>query len=304
MKKILVIGASGFVGKPVAKSLLVGGYAVRCVARNPAKVADLATLGGEIVQGDVSDLASMQQALNAVDAVYITIHTLSTQHPTTAGQDFMAVELNGLQNIVTACRTNGVRRLIYVTFLGVAPDAPSAWVRGRWQAEQFLLKSGLDVTIIRPGMIVGLGGQGFTMMVANARRRVAVVIGSGQQRFRNIAIDDLVYYLVGVLNEPRTYGQSYDVGSDDILTGNQMIDAVAEVLGRPHPGKFHISRTVLRAVAPLIERIARLPNGAIKGMLDSMKTDAVGDPAAIRTILPRSLLSNRRAVERALAATV
>jgi uncharacterized protein YbjT (DUF2867 family) len=73
----------------------------------------------------------------------------------------MDVEKTGLQNIMKACNKHGVRRLIYVTSIGITPDAPSAWLRGRWQTEQFLFGSGFDVTVIRPGMIVGRGGTGF-----------------------------------------------------------------------------------------------------------------------------------------------
>jgi len=300
MKKILVIGASGFVGRRVAQALLADGHEVRCLARSPARVQDLAEAGCEVVQGDVSDPASMQRALDSVDAAYISIHTLSPQHSSPAGRDFMEVEMNGLENIVAACRTNGVRRLIYVTFLGAAPDSASAWVRGRWQAEQLLLQSGLDVTVIRPGQIVGVGGQGFNMMVSQAKRPAAFIMGSGRQKWRNIAIGDLVYYLVGVLNDPRAYGQCYDVGCDDILTNDQMIDTAAEVLGRQHPRKIHIPPMLLGALAPLIERMSKLPKGSMKGFVDSMKADAVGDPAPIRRILPCSPLSYRKAVERAL----
>jgi len=301
MKKILVIGASGFVGRRLAQALLEDGYEVRCLARNPAKVQDLATAGCEVVQGDISDLASMQRALESVEAVYVSIHTLSPQHSNTAGQGFMDVEMNGLQNIVVACQSNGVRRLIYVTFLGAAPDAPSEWIRGRWKAEQFLLQSGLDVTVIRPGQIVGVGGQGFNMMVSQAKKSTALVMGSGRQKFRNIALDDLVYYLVGVLNDARANGQCYDVGCDDVLTSEQMIDVAAEVLGRKHPKKIHLSRRFLRSLAPLIERVGKLPKGAITGLVDSLKTDSVGDPAPIRAILRRPPLPYRQAVERALA---
>ncbi len=303
MKKILVIGASGFLGRHVAQALLADGYAVRCVARNPARVQDLATAGCEVVQGDISDLASMQRALQSVDAVYISIHsihTLSPQPASTTGQGFMDVEMNGLENIVTACRTNGVRRLMYVTSLGVAPDSPSAWVRGRWEAQQFLLNSGLDVTVIQPGQIVGVGGQGFDMMVSQAKRSVALMLANGTQKWRNIAVDDLVYYLVGVLNDPRAYGQCYDAGCDDILTNDQMVDITAEVLGRHHPIKIHVPRTLLGALAPVIERVSKLPKGSIKGLVDSMKADAIGDPTPIRTILPRKPLPYRQAVERAL----
>jgi uncharacterized protein YbjT (DUF2867 family) len=172
MKKILVIGASGFVGGNVAKALLANGYSVRCLARNLSRVQDLAKTGCEIVRGDISDLASMMNPLESFQAAYISIHTLSPQQTSASvGQGFMEVEMNGLRNIVMACRMNGVHRLIYVTSVGTAPDAPSVWLRDRWKTEQFLLNSGLDVTVIRPGFIVGLGGSGFNMIVPILARR-------------------------------------------------------------------------------------------------------------------------------------
>lgn len=301
MSTILVVGASGFVGRRVAQALLAGGHAVRCLARDPAKVQDLATLGCEVIKGDISDLELMKRALASVQAVYIAIHTLSPQPANTADQRFMAVELNGLQNIVTACQAHGARRLIYVTSLGITADASSEWLRERWRAEQFLLGSGLDVTVIRPGMIVGVGGRGFGMVGSQAKKSVAVGLG-GRQKMRSIAIDDLIYYLVSVLDDPRAYGQCYDLGNDDVLTNSEMIDAAAEVLGRRHPTKLKIPPTLLGALAPFIERMGKLPRGAIKGLVDSLKADASGDPTPIRSILPRALLSFREAAERALTA--
>ena len=139
---ILVIGASGFLGRHVAQALLADGRTVRCMARDTTRVQDLADAGCEVVQGDILDAASVEHALESVQAAYICIHTLSPQGANSSGQDFMGVEKTGLQNIVRACETHGVRRLIYVTSIGIAPDAPSAWLRGRWQTEQFLFNSG------------------------------------------------------------------------------------------------------------------------------------------------------------------
>ena len=201
---------------------------------------------------------------------------------------------------MAACRTNGVRRVIHLTSLGITPDGPGAWVRGRWEVEQFLLKSGLDVTILRPGQIVGVGGLGFDMTIARARKRVALVLGDGQGKMQSIAIDDLVDYLVGVLDDPRAYGQCYDVGCAEILTGDQMIDVAAGVLGRRPPFKIHISPALLRPLAPLIERLIKSPRGSIRGVLDVLGMDLTGDPLPIRAIVPRPPLSYRQAVERAL----
>lgn len=303
-KRILVIGASGFLGKYVVRNLRTSGYHVRCLTRNTSRIEDLADSGCEIVQGDISNSESMQRALESVDAAYISIHTLSPQSSDTAGQGFMDVEMNGLRNIVSACKMHGVRRLIYVTFLGTAPDSPSAWVRERWRAEQFLINSGLDVTVIRPGQIVGQGGHGFDLMVSQARKFATITFSNGYTKMRNIAIDDLVYYLVGVLNESRTYGKCYDVGCDDVLTNNEMLDMTAKILGRRPPIKIAAPLSLLYPLAPLIENISKLPKGSLKGMLDGLKIDLIGDPIPIRTILNRSPLSYRQAVEKALLGTL
>jgi uncharacterized protein YbjT (DUF2867 family) len=178
---ILVIGASGFLGRHVAQALLADGRTVRCMARDPSRVQDLADAGCEVVQGDILDAASVEHALESVQAAYICIHTLSPQAANSSGHDFMDVEKTGLQNIVRACEKHGVRRLIYVTSIGIAPDAPSAWLRGRWQTEQFLFGSGLDVSVIRPGMIVGRGGTGFDAVLSGAKRPVAIGMGSERQ---------------------------------------------------------------------------------------------------------------------------
>ncbi len=297
---ILVIGASGFLGRHVARALLADGRTVRCMARDATRVRNLADAGCEVVQGDILDAASVEHALESVRAAYICIHTLSPQGANSSGQDFMDVEKTGLQNIVRACETHDVRRLIYVTSIGIAPDAPSAWLRGRWQTEQFLLGSGLDVTVIRPGMIVGRGGTGFDAIVSGAKRPVAIGLGNGKQRMRTVAVDDLAYYLVGVLDDPRSFGHHYEVGSDDVLTTDQMTDIAAEYLGRRHPVKIHVPRTLLGLFAPLIERVSRMPRGSFKGLADSLPVDMSGDPTPIRTILGRSPQSYRQAVEHAL----
>ncbi|MEO6685561.1 MAG: hypothetical protein ABIN24_06335, partial [Dyadobacter sp.] len=189
---------------------------------------------------------------------------------------------------------------IYVTSLGISADSKDAWTHGRWRTQQYLLNSGLDVTIIQPGMIVGIGGQGFNMVLANAHKSVAFVIGSGRGKLRCIAIDDLTYNLIGILNEPTAYGQCYEVGSDDVLTGDQLIDAAADVIGHRHPAKVHISLGMLRFAAPLIERIFKTPKGSMKGALDGLGGNMIGDPSAIRTLLPRSPISYKQAVEQAL----
>lgn len=299
--RVLVVGASGFLGRQVSQALLADGRTVRCMARDPARLQDLADAGCEVVTGDMLDPSSVGAALRSVDAVCICVHTLSPQASGHAGQDFMQVEETGVRNIVSAARDHDVRRLIYVTSIGVAPDAPSAWLRGRWRTEQLLLDSGLDVTVLRPGMIVGVGGQGFDSVLRGAGNRFSVGLGSGRQRMRTIAVHDLAYSIVEVLDDPRSHGKRYDVGSDDVLTTDQMIDIVAESLGRRPPTKIHVPARLLSGLAPLIERAGKLPRGSMRGLADSLQVDMAGDPTPISALLGRRPAGYREAVGHAVA---
>lgn len=301
MKTVLIIGASGFVGGHLARALLAQGYAIRCLARSPERLQSLADAGCEVVPGDISDAASVQRAANGVEAVYISIHTLSPQPGSgSGGARFMEVEKTGVQNVIAACRSCGVARVVYVTSLGMSPDARSEWLRERWHAEQLLLASGLDATVIRPGFIMGVGGRGFDTVVSSAKQRLTLTLSGNSPRMRCIALDDLMYYLVGVLDEPRAFGQAFDVGNDDVLSSNGRINRTADFLGRRRPAKIRVPMALLGALAPLIERVAKLPPGALKGFVDGLKADGIGDPLPIRAILPRPLLSFQQALERAL----
>jgi uncharacterized protein YbjT (DUF2867 family) len=297
MKKLLVIGATGYVGGHLARELVAQGHDVRCLARRPEAATNLA--GCEIVKGDISDAASLARALEGCAAVYVSIHTLSPQPGGGAG-GFMDIEKQGIRNLIAACKAQGVTRMIQVTSLGIGPDSQTVWTRERWNEERELIASGLDATFLHPGMIVGIGGRGFGMTLAQAKSRVSVVIGDGRSRMRGIAVSDLVYYLIGVLDEPRSFGQAYDVGNDEVPSSNEMIDMTAEVLGKAPPVKIHVPLALLRVAVPLIERLAKTPPGALKDIANSLGEDAIGDPMPIRALLPRKLLSFREAVAKAL----
>lgn len=294
MKNVLVIGATGFVGGHLADGLAGAGHRVRCLVRTPAKAAALAR--HEVVAGDIMNAADVTRAAAGMDAVYVSIHTLSRQ-ATTGG--FMELERQGLANVVADGRAGGPRRLVYVTSLGVNADS-TGYARERWTSEQLVLDSGLDATIVQPGQIVGLGGQGFELLLAAAKRRVAFVLGPRAKRLRTIGIDDLVDAMVSVLDEPRTFGLRLELGSDDVLTKDEMIDRAAEVLGRPHPWKVHVPLGLLAAAAPVIQRLAKLPAGAMAGLVDALDMDLVGDVTVSRAILPRVPVGYSESVRRAL----
>jgi uncharacterized protein YbjT (DUF2867 family) len=297
-RPVLVIGATGFVGGRVVAALRADGYAVRCMARNPDRASGLADDGAEVVRGDLVDAEAVDRAVDGTAAVVLCFHTLSPQPRAGAEQGFVEVETVGVRNVISACRTHGVPRVLYVTSIGVAVDAPSSWLRGRAAVEGELFKSGLDVTVLRPGMIVGRGGQGFEAVVRGATRSVTVGIGSQAQRFRTIAVDDLARDLVNLIDRPESFGVAFDVGSDDVLTMKQMTALAARSVGRRPARTLVVPAALLRTAAPLIERVTRMPRGAVRGLLgDGPAVDLVGDPRPIRAVLGRKDRSFAAAVD-------
>jgi uncharacterized protein YbjT (DUF2867 family) len=301
-KPVLVIGATGFLGRRVVAALRAEGHAVRCMVRNPDAAKDLAGESVEVVRGDMLDADAVTRAAASVRAVIVCVHTLSRQTNAAREADFMDVEETGLRAIVAACREQGVSRVLYVTSIGVASDAVSPWLRGRHRTEQLLLGSGLDATVLRPGMIVGHGGDGFSMVERGARGRVAVLLASRAQRFRTIAVTDLARHLVDLIDEPRSFGQAFDVGSDDVFTMDQMIDVAADHLGRAHPAKVHLPRGVIKRLSPLIERAARMPRGALSGLVgDGSDADMIGDATPVRALLTHQARPFQDAMAEALS---
>ncbi len=288
-RPVLVIGATGFVGARVVETLRVRGRGVRCLARSPRKAVNLVADGVTVVPGDMLDPEAVDRAVEGTSAVVVCVHTISPQGSAGRGQGFMDLEAEGLRHVVSACQRYGVIRVVYVTSIGVAEHATSSWLRGRWQTEQALFRSGLDVTVVRPGMIVGRGGQGFGVVARGATRGLTLAMAGPRQRFRTIAVDDLAADLVDLMDLPDAVGHAFEVGSDDVLTMKEMATMAAASIGRKPGVILFIPAGLLRLVAPLVERVGKVPRGAISGFAgEGAREDATGDPAASRTVLGRT----------------
>ena len=301
-RPVLVVGATGFLGRRIVAALQEDRHPVRALARTPQRAQDLASSEVGVVEGDMLDAASIDRAVDGAAAVIVCVHTISKQTGGASGAGFMDLEHAGIQNIIAAAIAHGVQRVIYVTSIGVAEDAVNTWLKGRWATEQLLLESGLDATIIRPGMIVGHGGDGFGMVERGARSSSVFLLARREQRFRTVGVDDLARQIVFVLDDPRAFGNAYEVGSDDVLTTDEMIDIAAEYLGRPPPRKVHLPRAALARLAPLVERVAGMPRGAIGGFVGpGSGGDMIGDAAPIRALLKHPPQPYRESMIAALA---
>jgi uncharacterized protein YbjT (DUF2867 family) len=302
---IAVVGATGFIGAPVTRALAATGEPVRALVRNVgrarARLADPAVPGAggvDLVVGDMHDPAALATLMAGARAAYVLVQTVTSPQGAGTG-DFVEAERTALTQIVAAARAAGVTRLLTVGLIGAARDAPNAWVRARADNDAFLLDSGLNVTVLRPGLVAGVGSVGFDGLLTAARKTLATVRGTGRQRWSYLAVDDLVGYLVDALDEVTTYDRAFDVGSTEAPTYRELLSRTAAVLGRPGPRIVPIPLTLLSALAPLIERGRHLPRGGIRAALGHLADDLTGDPTAIRAALPRPLLTWDAAVRRA-----
>lgn len=299
---IAVIGATGFIGSALTTALTAGDEPVRALVRSEDRArARLAAAADhvELVVGDMHDPDALDQLLVGARAVYVLVQTVTAPQAPRTG-DFVEAERTALAQVVDAARRSGTSRLLTVGLIGAGLDARNDWVRARAELETTLLSSGLEVTVLRPGLVVGIGGTGFDDLVEAARSPRPRIRGRGYQRWSSIALDDLVRYLVGALDEPQTFGQVLDVGSSRAPTYRELLRRTAEHLGRPEPHPRTTPLWLLRALAPVAARRQGLPRGGLRAAAAHLGDDLVGDPWPIRAMVPFPLATWEESVEAAL----
>ncbi|MBZ0252548.1 MAG: NAD(P)H-binding protein, partial [Candidatus Methylomirabilis sp.] len=174
---LLITGATGFVGRHLTKRRLAQGAPVRILVRSPDKARNLAALGAEIAQGDVTDPASLHKALDGVSAV---IHLAGAADVADAAVN-EAVNVGGARNLAEACKRAGVRRVLHFSSHCAGRKLRDAYGETKRRGEEVLLASGLDVTVFRPTMIVGPGSKEWATFVRVIRRLPVVpIVGTGK----------------------------------------------------------------------------------------------------------------------------
>ena len=143
--RVLVVGATGQLGRVIARKLMASGTTVRALARNGNALASLAP-GAEIAPVDLRDLPKLAEACRGVDQIVATANNNMGKGPTSPSR----IDLAGYQNLCAAARNAGVRRLIYVSFRGVSQDAPVDIFRIKWYIEDAIRRSGVPHVMLRP----------------------------------------------------------------------------------------------------------------------------------------------------------
>jgi NADH dehydrogenase len=229
--RVFLSGGGGFVGGQVLSALLVSGHRISALVHRASIGVSPDVPRTHIVVGDLFDAASLAQAMDGCDAA-IHLVGIIRQRPR-GGITFERIHVEGARRVVDAARRAGARRYIHMSALGARPDAPSAYHRTKFAAEEIVRASGLDWTIFRPSLIHGPEGQFMRMEARWARKKAAPwlfmpyfgagLLGRGRSgRLQPIYVDDLARAFVEALENPRTIGQTYDLGGGEAVSWPQL----------------------------------------------------------------------------------
>jgi uncharacterized protein YbjT (DUF2867 family) len=270
---ILIIGASGFLGREVTKLLLSKNERVRLLVRTPAKVEDLKQIGAEIMQGDLIDSPSLARACQGTDRILAAAHSLLGK----GKYKSEAVDDTGHRALINAAKAAGVSHFVYMSMLGVSPDHPFDFARRKYAIEEYLKASGLSYTILRPSWYMEQNVHLFNGKSILEKGKTSL-LGKGTKLRNFVAARDVAQFVVRALLDPKLKNRTIDIGGPQNATNNQVAELYGKIAGvTPRishmlPFMAKAMSIILKPVQPGVSRImylSSLPDNAFCETFDS-----------------------------------
>ncbi len=290
MSRILVTGATGFIGRRLVPALTDQGHTVRAMTRRPAAYDG----PGEPVGGDVNDRASLMGPLEGVDVAYYLVHSLDDP-------DFERKDAEAARAFASVAAEQGVRQIIYIGGLGDDGEL-SAHLRSRREVESLLAETGVPVTVLRAAIVVGAGGISWEITRQLVKNLPAMVVPKwATTKTQPIAIDDVVRYLVGVCENEAAMGQTYEIGGPDQLTYVDMLRLAADAGTGRVVRIFEVPVLTPRLSSYWLALVTDVDVTTGRNLIDSMGVEVLVTEQRIREVVPGDPLTYSEAVRRALA---
>ena len=241
LRNILVLGGSGFIGRHVVAQLAREGFSVTVPARRRERAKHLILLPTvDVVETDVFAPGVLERLLKGKDAVVNLVGILHGRHgrpdergPNDYGPDFARVHVELPQAVVAACRAAGVGRLLHVSALGAAPDAPSEYLRSKAIGEQVVLAADdLDATAFRPSVVFGPEDRFLNQFACLARFSPVLAVPCPDARFQPVYVGDVARAMSAALDDPAARGQSYELCGPRVYTLRELVEFVCAATGR------------------------------------------------------------------------
>lgn len=298
--RCLVTGATGYIGGNLVPMLLERGYPVRALARTPAKLDDRPWRDRiEVARGDLGDPDSLTAAFDGIDVIYYLVHSMGTS------KDFVAEEERSARNVVTAAKSAGVRRIVYLSGLHPEGTELSRHLKSRALVGQILIESGIETLVLQAGIVIGSGSASFEMIRHLTDRLPAMTTPKWvHNKIQPISVADALHYLAEAATAPVPSSRTWDIGGPDVMEYGDAMQGYADIAGlRPRV------IVVLPFLTPTIASwwvglVTPIPSGLARPLVESLECDAVMHEHDIDSVIappPGGLTGYRDAVREALA---
>jgi NADH dehydrogenase len=252
---ILIVGATGLLGRATALPLLAQGHAVRVLVRDRAKAGDLQRQGAEVVIGDLTDPRSLELACKGVERVFACAHSMLGRGQQASAQ----VDHVGHSALLVAARDAKVERFVYTSVMDARASHPIDFFRTKYEIEAVVKGSGMGFTILRPSAFMEQHVHKFNGQML-LEKGFTVIIGPGTKPRNFVAVRDVAPFAVQALAEDGLNGRTLEIGGPDNLSNS---DVAAMYVVRARRGRVKhlpvgVARVMARVIRPLHEGIARV----------------------------------------------
>lgn len=230
---VLLIGGAGFIGSHVANLLAERNVRVIVPTRRRDRAKHLILLPSvDVVEADVNDPAVLAGLASGVDAVVNLVGILHSRSGTPWGADFDSAHVALPGALAAACKSAGVTRLVQVSALGAADDAPSQYLRSKSAGEAAVRAGGVEWTIFRPSLVFG-DGESFLRLFARLLRLFPVMpLAGADTRYQPVDVRDVARCIVHALGEPEAAGQVYPLCGPKVYTMRELVKLTGRTMGR------------------------------------------------------------------------
>lgn len=281
--RVLVMGATGYLGGRLVPRLLAAGYRVRVLVRNPDRLAAFAW-GEDVdtVVGDAREADAVASAMTDIDIVYYLIHSM------TSGRRFADLDRRVAEVTARSAHAAGVRRIIYLGGLHPTDVPLSDHLRSRVEVGDILLASGVPTAVLQAGVVIGSGSASFEMI-----RHLTEVLPymPAPKWVRNyvqpIAVRDVLYYLLAAAHLPPEVNRSVDIGGPDIWRYGQMMNGYALAAGLPQRGIAALPVLTPRLASRWVHLVTPIPRSLAGPLIESLQNNCVvADDRAVGSLIP------------------